>query len=153
MILDILHHPDDRLRAISKHVTSFDTDLMALVENMAETMYVANGVGLAAPQVGISSRIFIVDIDEGRDLRIFINPNIVDHRGSSLHDEGCLSLPGAKEMIKRPSFIRLNALNVKGESFEIEADGFLARVIQHELDHLDGILMIDRKKKIKLKNR
>lgn len=146
-IRPILHYPDKRLRNAGEPVTEFDEELRQLIEDMAETMYAAPGVGLAAPQIGVSKRLFIVDVatddDEPSDLRVFINPEIVELHGETFFDEGCLSFPGAREEIRRAERIKVRAVNRHGEPFELEADGLLAIAIQHENDHLDGKLMID----------
>jgi peptide deformylase len=114
---------------------------------MAETMYAAPGVGLAAPQVGIDKRLFIVDVatedDEPSDLRVFVNPEIIDTEGETTFNEGCLSFPGIREDIDRAARVRVRALDTDGNPFELEAEGLLAIAIQHENDHLDGKLMID----------
>ncbi|MBO6935849.1 MAG: peptide deformylase [Deltaproteobacteria bacterium] len=147
-IRPILHYPDKRLRTPGEPVTDFGPELQELVEDMAETMYAAPGVGLAAPQIGVSKRIFIIDVatddEEPSDLRVFINPEILEKRGECLFDEGCLSFPGAREEIERAEWVRVKAKDVDGSEFELEADGLLAIAIQHENDHLDGKLMIDR---------
>lgn len=125
----------------------FDEELGRLVEDMAETMYAAPGVGLAAPQIGVSKRLFIVDVateeDEPSDLRVFINPEILERQGEVVFEEGCLSFPSVREEIRRAERVKVRAVDAQGESFELEADGLLAVAIQHEKDHLDGRLMID----------
>jgi peptide deformylase len=130
-----------------KDVEVFDDDLRALIDDMAETMYAAPGVGLAAPQIGVSKRLFIVDVatadDEPSDLRVFINPEIVALEGETTFNEGCLSFPGATEEIDRAARVTVRALDQEGNPFELDADGLLAIAIQHENDHLDGKLMID----------
>src|SRR5690606_40426788 len=121
--------------------------IRTLVEDMAETMYAAPGVGLAANQVGVLKRIFVIDIadeDDPSEPLVFINPAIIEFDGGQSYNEGCLSFPGAAEEIKRAATVKLRALNVEGETFELEADGLLAVAIQHENDHLNGILMIDK---------
>ncbi len=147
-IRTILHYPDKRLRTPGEPVTRFDDELRALIDDMAETMYAAPGVGLAAPQIGVSKRIFIIDTasgeDEPSDLRVFINPEFVATDGEILFEEGCLSFPGVREEIKRYEQVTVRAVDEKGEPFELTADGLLAIAIQHEGDHLDGKLMIDR---------
>ena len=147
MIRPILSYPDKRLRESGKTVEVFDEDLRALIDDMAETMYAAPGVGLAAPQIGVSKRLFIVDVatadDEPSDLRVFINPEIVALEGETTFNEGCLSFPGATEEIDRAARVTVRALDEEGNPFELEADGLLAIAIQHENDHLDGKLMID----------
>ena len=147
-IRPILHYPDKRLRVPGETVDQFGEELSALLDDMAETMYAAPGVGLAAPQIGVSKRIFIIDVavedDEPSDLRVFINPEILEEEGLIHFDEGCLSFPGAREEIKRAAQVRVRAQDASGETFELEADGLLAIAIQHENDHLNGKLMIDQ---------
>lgn len=147
MIRPILAYPDKRLRTPGVEVTDFDDQLRSLIDDMAETMYAAPGVGLAAPQIGVSKRLFIVDVatdeDEPSDLRVFINPEIVDTDGETTFNEGCLSFPGIREDIDRAARVKVRALDPDGKPFELEADGLLAVAIQHENDHLDGKLMID----------
>lgn len=136
---------DDVLRKRCREVEEIDNRLLTLIEDMKETMYDADGVGLAAPQVGILKRLFVIDIGEGP--LVFINPEIVETSGSQIDEEGCLSLPGETEEVMRPNYVRARALNEKNEEFEIEAEGLLARAILHEYDHLNGTLFIDRVKK------
>lgn len=146
-IRPILQYPDKRLRNPGKTVEVFDAELHRLVEDMAETMYAAPGVGLAAPQIGVSKRLFIVDVatgeDEPSDLRVFINPEIVEKHGEVAWEEGCLSFPGVHEEIDRAERVKVRAQDRDGKVFELEADGLLAIAIQHEYDHLEGRLMID----------
>jgi peptide deformylase len=143
----ILQYPDKRLRAPGGPVTDFGDALQRLLDDMAETMYAAPGVGLAAPQIGVSQRVFIVDTatdeDEPSDLRIFVNPEILRREGEIHFEEGCLSFPGVREEIRRAERVQVRALDRHGAPFELEADGLLAVAIQHENDHLDGRLMID----------
>ncbi len=143
----ILHYPDKRLRVPGEEVTEFGEELAELVEDMAETMYAAPGVGLAAPQIGVSKRLFVIDVatgdDEPSDLRVFINPEIVEKNGTVCYEEGCLSFPGVHEEVKRAERILVRAKDASGETFELEADGLLAIAVQHENDHLDGKLMVD----------
>ena len=147
MIRSILTYPDKRLREPGQEVEQFDEALDALIDDMAETMYAAPGVGLAAPQIGVSKRLFIIDVatdeDEPSDLRVFINPEIVAAEGDTTFNEGCLSFPGVREDIDRAERVTVRALDKDGKPFELEADGLLAIAIQHENDHLDGKLMID----------
>lgn len=147
MIRPILFYPDKRLRNPGLEVEEFDAELHELIDDMAETMYSAPGVGLAAPQVGVSKRLFIVDVatgeDEPSDLRVFINPELIEAEGETTFNEGCLSFPGIREDIDRPERIKVRAHDRDGKRFELEANGLLATVIQHENDHLDGKLMID----------
>ena len=147
MIRPILCYPDKRLREPGKVVEVFDAELHALIDDMAETMYAAPGVGLAATQIGVSKRLFIVDVatddDEPSDLRVFINPEIIEAEGETTFNEGCLSFPGAREDVDRAAKVKVRALDRDGKPFELEADGLLSIAIQHENDHLDGKLMID----------
>jgi peptide deformylase len=147
LIRPILFYPDKRLREPGKEVEDFDAELHQLIDDMAETMYAAPGVGLAAPQLGISKRLFIVDVatddEEPSDLRVFINPEIVATEGETVFNEGCLSFPGVREDIDRAERVTVKAVDKDGKPFELEAEGLLAIAIQHENDHLDGGLMID----------
>ncbi len=133
---------DDVLRKICRTQLTFDSKLASLLDDMADTMYKAEGVGLAAPQVGILRRVCIVDVGEG--LIELINPVITEKSGKQTGNEGCLSIPDRFEDVTRPMKITVKAQNRKGENIEIKAEGFLARAICHETDHLDGILYIDR---------
>lgn len=146
-ILPILTYPDPRLKAVAEPVVEVTDEIRQLAEDMAETMYAAPGVGLAANQVGVLKRIFVIDIadeDEPSDLKVFINPELLELDGELVFQEGCLSFPGASEDIKRAATVKVRALNEKGETFELFADGLLAVAIQHENDHLNGVLMIDK---------
>ncbi|HRI64347.1 MAG TPA: peptide deformylase [Polyangium sp.] len=146
-IRTILHYPDPKLRQKAQPVTQVTPEIQRLIEDMAETMYAAPGVGLAATQIGEPHRIFIVDIaaeDEPSNLMVFINPEIVTTDGTQTGAEGCLSFPGVTEDVKRSANVSVRAVDRNGKPFEIEADGLLAVAVQHELDHLDGVLMIDR---------
>jgi peptide deformylase len=154
-IRTILHYPDPRLRQKAETVVEVSPEITKLIDDMAETMYAAPGVGLAATQIGEPHRIFLVDIaseDEPSDLKVFINPEILDRSGSQIWEEGCLSFPGVSEDVKRAAQVRVRALDRAGQPFELEAEGLLAVAIQHEHDHLDGVLMVDHlgvlKKKI-----
>jgi len=146
-IRPILHYPDKRLRDPGVPVTDFGAVFQTLVDDMAETMYAAPGVGLAAPQIGESVQLFIIDIatddDAKSDLRVFANPEIVELTGEVLYEEGCLSFPGVREDVLRAERVRVRARDRHGETFELEADELLAIAIQHENDHLVGKLMID----------
>ncbi|MGL5615659.1 MAG: peptide deformylase [Sarcina sp.] len=134
---------DEILRKNSKVVKDLTDRTKVLIEDMIETMYQSQGVGLAAVQVGILKRIFVVDAEDGEGIRIFVNPEILEKSGEQLGQEGCLSLPGEKEDVNRADYIKIKALDKEGKEFTLEATNFLARVIQHEYDHLDGILFID----------
>ena len=146
-IRPILEYPDPKLREIAVPVLEVDDDIRKLVEDMAETMYAAPGVGLAAPQIGVSRRVFVIDVadeNEASQFRAYINPEIVESIGAQSWKEGCLSFPGVAEQIKRAERVRVRALGTDGQAFELEADGLLAVAIQHENDHLNGVLMIDK---------
>jgi peptide deformylase len=147
-IRPILQYPDKRLRDPGLPVEVFDAELQTLIDDMAETMYAAPGVGLAATQIGVALRLFIIDVavdeDAASDLRVFINPDLVELTGSTSFSEGCLSFPGAREDINRAEQVRVRAFDRHGEPFEMLADGLMAIAVQHENDHLDGKLMIDR---------
>jgi peptide deformylase len=145
-IRTILHYPDPRLREKAKPVEAITPEIIKLIDDMAETMYAAPGVGLAATQIGEPHRVFLVDIageDEPSDLRVFVNPEIVQKDGDQTWEEGCLSFPGVTEEVKRAATLKVRAMDKEGKPFEVEADGLLAVAIQHEHDHLDGVLMID----------
>jgi peptide deformylase len=145
-ILSILQYPDKRLRDRAQPIPAVTPEVVSLIEDMKETMYAAPGCGLAAPQVGVSLRLFIVDTaseDEPSDLRVFINPEIIAREGKNLWEEGCLSFRGVHEEIERSAKITVRATNERGEVVELTAEGLLAIAVQHENDHLDGILMID----------
>ena len=145
-LLPIRLWPDPVLRASAAKVEVFDEELRRLVDDMVATMYAAPGVGLAAPQVGVSRRVAVVDISVGREpgrLRVLINPRILGRSGSQIDNEGCLLIPEFTERVERPERVLLEAQDVKGELFEIEAHEFEARAFCHELDHLDGVLFVD----------
>ena len=145
-IRTILHYPDKRLRNPGNKIDAVTPAIQALVDDMAETMYAAPGVGLAATQIGEPYQLFVIDIaeqDQPSDLRVFINPEILEQADAITWTEGCLSFPGITEDVDRAARVRVRALDRDGKSFEIEADGLLAVAIQHEYDHLQGILMID----------
>ena len=146
-IRSILHYPDKRLREKAQPIDVVTPEIVALIEDMKETMYAAPGVGLAAPQIGVALRLFVIDTagdDEPSELCVFINPEIVARDGEVLWNEGCLSFPGVHEEIDRAERVTVRALDERGRAFELEADGLLAVAIQHENDHLDGVLMVDR---------
>ena len=144
---EILEYPDPRLREVAEPVEAVTGEIRALAEDMAETMYHAGGCGLAATQLGINKRIFVIDPageDEPSQLRTYINPEILELDGTQIFQEGCLSFPGTREEIKRAERVKVRALGLDGKPFELEADGLLAVAIQHENDHLNGVLMIDK---------
>lgn len=143
-ILSILEFPDSRLRTVAKAVTEVDKATVSLIDDMFETMYEAHGVGLAATQVNVHQRIIVIDTSEEKNEPIcLINPEIVEHLGEEESDEGCLSVPGIFEPVKRAERVRVSALNQQGERFELDAEGLLAVCIQHEMDHLRGKLFVD----------
>ena len=144
MLLNILEFPDPRLRKVASPVAAVTPDVVKLVRDMAETMYAAPGIGLAATQVDVHKRIVVMDLSETKDqLRVFINPEIVASDGAVETEEGCLSVPGYYDDVTRAARVRVRALNEHGEPFELEAEGLLAVCIQHELDHLVGKVFVD----------
>lgn len=148
-LLPILLYPDPVLREKCAEVDVFDEELATLVADMIETMHEAPGVGLAAPQVGVGRRVAVVDTSVGEDpaeLHVLVNPRLAAHEGSESDLEGCLSIPDFTEKVDRPARIAIEAQGTDGEPFTLEAEGFLARAICHEIDHLDGILFTDRLK-------
>jgi peptide deformylase len=144
-LLNILQYPDRRLHKVAKPVAQVDERIRRLVRDMAETMYEAPGVGLAATQVDVHERVIVIDISETHDdLQAFINPEVIwasDER--LLSEEGCLSVPGIYDKVERPEHVRVRALNEKGETFEIDVTGLLAVCIQHEMDHLMGRVFVE----------
>lgn len=143
MKLRILHIGEETLRAPSEPVKEINDDLRQLVKDMFETMYQANGVGLAAPQVGRNLMLFIVDTD-GKSPMVFINPRITKTSGKEVCEEGCLSIPGFREDVQRAKKVICRATDVDGQDYEVEAEGLMSRAIQHEFDHLEGVLFVDR---------
>jgi len=142
--LDILHYPDARLHTVAKPVKAVDARIRTLVDDMAETMYAANGVGLAATQVNVHERVIVIDVSETRkELRAFINPEIVTSTGSKEGEEGCLSVPGIYDKVTRAERVTVRAQDRDGKPFELEADGLLAVCIQHEMDHLMGRVFVE----------
>ena len=139
----IVKEPDPVLREIAKEVTKFNPNLKKLLKDMAETMYDAEGVGLAAPQVGISKRVIVVDVRDEHGLVEMVNPVIVEQSGEQVGPEGCLSIPNLNGEVKRADRIVVAGQNSDGEPITIEASGFFARAFQHEIDHLNGILFTD----------
>jgi peptide deformylase len=152
MILDILKYPNKKLRTVAKEVEAVDGDIKQLVKDMFETMYAAPGIGLAATQVNFHQRIIVIDVSDDCDQPLcLINPEIIEKSGEIEYEEGCLSVPNYYENVKRANEIKVRALNEKGVSFEIEANEMLAVCIQHEMDHLMGILFVDHLSKLKQK--
>lgn len=143
-VLNILHFPNPLLRQKAKPVTTVDAGIRRIVDDMLETMYQAPGIGLAAVQVNILKRIIVIDISENKDQPLcFINPEIIEATGSEKSEEGCLSVPGIYEQVRRAEHIRVRALNREGKAIELKAGDLLAVCIQHEIDHLDGKLFVD----------
>ena len=142
--LDILHYPDARLHTVAKPVKAVDDRVRTLVDDMAETMYAAPGIGLAATQVNVHERVVVIDISETHDqLRVFINPEIIAQSGTEESEEGCLSVPGIFDTVTRAERVTVRALDRDGKPFELDADGLLAVCIQHEMDHLMGRVFVD----------
>ncbi len=149
-ILNILRYPDPKLRRIAEPVTQVDAAVRTLVANMAETMYHAPGIGLAAIQVDVPRRIIVVDVSEQRnELLALINPRIVEQEGAQVTEEGCLSVPGIFEPVERARRILLRAIDCEGRELEREAEGLLAVCIAHEIDHLDGKVFVDYLSRLK----
>jgi len=143
-LLEILEFPDERLRTRAKPVEVVDDSIRRLVDDMFETMYEAPGVGLAATQVNVHKRVIVIDVSEDKDQPLcLINPEIIARDGVEEHEEGCLSVPGVFEKVRRAEQVRIRAVDRNGDSFELEADGLLAVCIQHEIDHLEGKLFVD----------
>lgn len=148
--LEIKKYPNEVLREACAKVEVFDEKLERFLQDMRDTMYVADGIGLAAPQVGETKRIAVVDVSDNRDQAIeLINPEIISQEGSTTSEEGCLSIPGYRDSVKRSKEIKVKAQDRHGKEFELSADGILAICIQHEIDHLDGVLFIDRLSRLK----
>jgi len=145
-ILNILNYPDKRLHKVAKPVASVDARIQKLVSDMAETMYDAPGVGLAATQVDVHERVIVIDISEhSNDLVVLINPEIVwASEDLQTYEEGCLSVPGVYDEVERAAEIKVKALNAMGEPFEFDAEGLLAVCVQHEMDHLNGKVFVEK---------
>ena len=151
-ILHICTYPEEILGQRAEPITEIDEEVLKLVDHMTETMYSAPGIGLAATQVGVAKQVLVVDIAPRRpesELIVLINPEIVAAEGEVIFEEGCLSVPDYQAEVKRHEKITVRGLNLKGEEVEIEAEGLLAVVLQHEIDHLNGMLFIDRLSKLK----
>ncbi len=151
-IHEVVKWPDPVLQKPGEKVTVFDAKLKKLVEEMFDSMYAAQGIGLAAPQIAISKRITVIDVSfkKNPEERIaLINPEIIEREGKQVEEEGCLSLPEIREKVTRAAKVKVKAQDVSGEWFEVEGDELLARALQHEIDHLDGVLFIDRLSRLK----
>ena len=152
MIRPILRYGEQPLHQVAADVTVFDDGLQRLIDDMIETMYAAPGIGLAATQVGIPLRIFVVDISVGKDrqsLIVMVNPSFVEREGMQLEEEGCLSVPGFNATVVRPARAVVRGLDRHGQEQTVEARGLLARAFQHEMDHLEGVVFVDRLRGIK----
>jgi peptide deformylase len=149
-ILNILRYPDARLHKLAAPVTVFDEGLKKLVADMAETMYAAPGIGLAATQVDVHKQVIVVDVSERRDsLVVLVNPEIVEATGESDIEEGCLSVPGIYELVPRSERVKVRAYDQNGNAFTLEAQGLLAVCIQHEMDHLQGKVFVEHLSQLK----
>lgn len=149
-LLPILRYPDPRLHKRAAPVEVVDDKIRKLVADMAETMYEAPGIGLAATQVNVHKRVVVIDVSEDHSERlVFINPEIIERSGEQVCEEGCLSVPGIYEKVTRSAEVRVTALDEQGERFELEADGLLAVCIQHEIDHLDGKVFVEHLSQLK----
>lgn len=150
-LLPILRYPDPRLHTVAKPVAAVDDGIRKLVADMAETMYAAPGIGLAATQVNVHERVLVLDVSADKSgLKAFINPEIIARDGAHVGEEGCLSVPGIYETVKRSERVQVRALGTDGKAFELEADGLLAVCIQHEIDHLDGKVFVEYLSRLKL---
>ena len=151
-IHEIVKWPDPILAKRGEEVTVFDAGLKKLVDEMFESMYAAQGIGLAAPQIGISQRLTVIDCSFKKnpdEKVVLINPEIVERKGKQVEEEGCLSLPEIRDKVSRASWVKVRAQDVNGDPIEVEGEELLARAMQHEIDHLDGILFIDRLSRLK----
>jgi peptide deformylase len=156
-ILTILHYPDERLHKVAVPVIEVNDQIRKLVKDMAETMYAAPGIGLAATQVDVHQQVIVIDISERRDgLIVLINPEIVEEEGRAEREEGCLSVPGIYDKVSRAEKITVHALDQEGKPFSLESSGLLAVCIQHEMDHLKGKVFVEylsRLKQTRIKNK
>ncbi len=151
-IYEVLKYPDPVLTRKGARVQEFGPQLVEFVEDMFESMYVAQGIGLAAPQIGVSQQITVVDLSfrkNPEEKLVFVNPSIIDRRGEQYEEEGCLSFPEIREKVKRSAWVKVRAQNATGEFFEIEGEELLARALQHEIDHLHGVLFVDHLSRLK----
>jgi len=150
-VLDILRYPDSRLHKVARPVLVFDDRVRRLVRDMAETMYAAPGIGLAATQVDVHERVIVIDVSESKDrLQVFVNPEIVGaSTDRKTYEEGCLSVPGIYEEVERPEQVTVRAFDEHGKAFTIDADGLLAVCLQHEMDHLQGKVFVQYLSRLK----
>ena len=143
-VLHVLHYPDERLRTIAKPVEKVNAEIQKIIDDMFETMYLEEGIGLAATQVDVHQRIIVIDVSENRDQKlVLINPELIDSDGDTGIEEGCLSIPEQRAFVPRAERVKVKALDYNGQPFELEADDLLAICIQHEMDHLVGKLFVD----------
>lgn len=143
-LLNILQYPDERLHTVAKPIAAVDDRVRQLIDDMAETMYAAKGIGLAATQVNAHERLVVLDVSEDRSgVTAFINPEIIEKHGDTVYEEGCLSVPGIYEEVHRAEGVTVRALDRNGKPFEVKAEGLLAICIQHEIDHLDGKVFVE----------
>lgn len=151
-LLNILHYPDERLHKVASPVKQVDDAICSLVDDMAETMYAARGIGLAAIQVNVQKRVVVIDVSEERnELQVFINPEIIQKDGETSFEEGCLSVPGIYDWVTRAETVTVKALGRDGIPFEVNADGLLAICLQHEIDHLNGKVFVQYLSQLKQK--
>ena len=151
-IHEVVKYPEPVLAKRADEVTAFDGELKTLVDEMFESMYAAQGIGLAAPQIAVGKRIAIIDVSfkkRPEEKYVLINPEVIETAGKQVEEEGCLSLPDIREKVQRAAKVKVRAQNVKGEWFEVEGEELLARALLHEIDHLDGVLFIDRISRLK----
>lgn len=149
-LLPILHYPDPRLHKVAAAVKRVDDKIRKIIKDMADTMYAAPGIGLAATQVDVHLQIIVIDISETRDrLQVFINPEIISAEGEAECEEGCLSVPGIFEKVTRAAQVKVSALDEHGSKRQLEADGLLAVCIQHEMDHLIGRVFVEKLSRLK----
>ena len=152
MILKIVKYPEPVLSQPGEPVTEFDAELKKLVDDMFETMYASQGIGLAAPQVAVSKRVTVIDLSQGKDPAqklVLVNPEVIFREGKQYEEEGCLSFPEIREKVQRAAKVRIRAQDLKGKWFELDGEELLSRAFQHEIDHLDGMLFIFRMSSLK----
>ena len=152
MILKIVKYPEPVLSQPGEPVTDFDDELKKLVDDMFETMYASQGIGLAAPQVAVSKRVTVIDLSQGKDPEqklVLVNPEIIFREGKQYEEEGCLSFPEIREKVQRAAAVKVRAQDLKGKWFEMDGEELLSRAFQHEIDHLDGMLFIFRMSSLK----
>ena len=149
-LLHVLTYPDPRLHKVAAPVVRVDDEVRTLIKDMAETMYAAPGIGLAATQVDVHKRVIVIDISDTRDqLQVFVNPEMIEQSGEVEWEEGCLSVPGVYEKVRRAQHIKIQALNAAGERFTLEAEDLLAVCLQHEMEHLEGKVFVERLSRLK----